>query len=608
MEKKKVYVIVKDGKQLGIRYNNKTYLHKENEPYEKLFQIIEKENPGFFNQLINNGYETTTLKELEHLEKEYALKNLKAYDNNINPKAKKTRRFNTSQKLALGFAGLCLLGLAGLGIAKYNKSKKQSLGISNTENVKDYDFSLLTKEDVEKMNFFELSKYLNNGLQQETFKLLDEIQNKFNSDLSSKIKLETDGKNQLYLKAEELIALHVMANSDTYHKTTLASIYGDLLNAEQISANYTQASRVMWSYYSRAKEPSGIDKLFSDIENQKLVKTFEQLIIAYNKADANDKKELGKEFVYFFESLTDISKIDNALETNKEAVSYILTVGLPFAYSNGIISESTYSHLVEINETITCDELYNQVESAEDIAKNKILENNIILLEIPRALNEKNIKVANRDINVVFERIKKYTNDYKVANSTTPSTTTNKKEEITRQEAVEIFGEETVKEKEEEAEKIVETNNAQAEEDAKEFANGYNTAYEQAYLKAAADGQKISNTVTGSLKYQEGYAKGLEAGYNDGMIEYKAKEEAIKNNDINNGTVIEKPLLPEAEEENKIPNEKDDDVIPPVDNEEPSTDATIIEKPLLPEEPEDGEIATDEFGNTIQTEKVRTRA
>lgn len=609
MENKNVYVIVEKGKQLGVRYNGKTYMHKKNEPYEKLFQIIEKENPGFFDELIKNGYEQKTLKELEKLEKTYAVKNLKVYDNNINSKQKKTKKFNTAQKLALGFAGLCLLGLAGLGISKYQKDKKQTDPTSYTQKS---NYAQLTKEDVKKMSFKELCAYLKNGKQRETFELLDDVQSNFNNKLAPKIKVEKDEENQLYLKAEELIALHIIANSDTYHNSILVSIYDDLLNAEKISSDYVQASRVMWSYYSRAKEPSGIDKLFSDEKNQKLVKTFEQLIIAYNKAEDKNKKELGKEIVELFKSLTDISKIDNALENNKEAVSYILTVGLPFAYSNSIINEEEYNHLIDQNETITCDELYKQVEIMTSEAQNTALENNLVLLEIPRALNEKNIKVTSRDIKVEFNRTKNYYDEHKISNNTSSNTTYSNTvvEQITRQEAVEIFGEELVKEKEEQAEEVVENNNIQAENDAKDYANGYNTGYEQAYLTAAKEGKQISSVTSGNVKYQEGYAKGVVAGYNDGMIEYRAKEEAIENNNTDNGTIVDKPLLPEVlENEETVPDKTDEEeLLPPTNNEESSTDTSIIEKPLDKEEPQEGEIATDDFGNTLEPEKVRARA
>ena len=485
--------------------------------------------------------------------------NLEIYDENI----KKANKIKLSERFKKATAVVLAIGIgvaSGLGITKLMKKShknevKEDPNSTIEENNENNDTeTLLTEQEIKNMNFDALLNHLDEGVQKDTFTLLNEVQNDFNNVKAPSIKLESDGEKQLYLNAKEMIALHVMANSDTYTEQTLASIYGNLLTATDVSTNYTQAARVMYTYYSRAKEESGIAKLFTSESNQKLVTSFEKIIVAYNKAeDKEAKNKVGKELINYFTELTDISKLDNAKETNAEAVSYILTTGLPWAYSNGIISQHFYNDLVEQNETVTCDNLYQQVASAEKYAISNKLANELILSEMPRALDEKNVKVTDRNIEIKFDAITKTTTTNnttrKPSNSTTSSTTTEVKE-VTREEAVKDFGEDKVKEAEDKALEEIEEENRRKEQEANEYRNGYNTGYEKAYIPAADTGVKISTETEGTESYKKGYALGVENGYTDGMIEYDAKLKALENNKGNSESGND-DSTPEIDDDNR---------------------------------------------------------
>ena len=597
-----IYLIKNNkGKLEKINYKGQTYIIRANEGYAQVLAKIASDHKDFY-QNAKNGYAIITEEELRKMEldqtnkiieeaKNNNVKNLKIYDNN----ASKTKKpWSLKKKVGALVTAAVILFSTGIGLAACKKQESKSIETLNNNNE-------LTLEEIKSMSFEQLLAYLSEGNQKETFKLLDQVQNYFNNTAAPSIKKVEDQDNQLYLNADEIIALHVMANSDTYTEETLAKIYGPLLKAGDISNNYIQAARIMWSYYSRATQPSGIAKLFEDKENQKLVTTFENLIISYNKADDyKTKQKIGQELVSFYQELVDTSKLDNAKKENPEAVSYILTVGLPFSYSNGMIDEEIYQFLIRENETITCDVLYSQVQAAEKVANSKNYINDSILNELPRALDDKNILVTARDINTSYwvtngdnNYISNYGSNFKEEfNKVTSST------EVSKDEAKDKFGEDQVNQGENDADNKVEEENEQANQDAKDYQTGYNAGYEIAYKEAASTGVFVIITDSSkSASYNKGFVLGQQNGGEAGLIEYQAKIEAEKNNENNNGTVEEKPLPPETPSAGETSETEQE-------NNQTSSEPVITEKPLQPELPGEGEIATDENGNTLQNQNI----
>lgn len=469
--------------------------------------------------------------------------------NNIeNIKVTKTARDISSRGQAMVFCVGCLITSAILLIVG-GKDKKQTdtkddfatqtkLVQEDKEESKyttnDYSNMLIkySQEELNKMSFEELNNVYEEygiSLHQDLFNSLESTQNNMNEKTLPSIKIESDGEKQLYLTANEIIGTYIMVNSDVYATEHIVKLFGNsgLLNSEKINDNYLQTARIMNIYYSRATEKSGIINLFADEKDQELVNKFEDLIIAYNKA--TDKNAAGKELVSFYEELTDPAKIDNASKENPGAVSYILTVGLPVAMENRIIDEKTYLELINRNETITCDNLYNQVKNAESLSYEVFGENltatgaYIIVFEEPRAMDEKNVKKLNRDL--AGGNYSKFNSKYNTSGYKYSST---QRTQVSREQAVNKFGEETVRKAEETARQDVENQNAANAQYAAGLTAGYNFAYAAAYNQAASNGTQYSYSyASDGTPYNNGYSagisQGLVAGHNAGMVEYNAR-------------------------------------------------------------------------------------
>ena len=498
-----------NGKQeiIGYLFRGTQYLKAEKETHQDLCARIKKEHPDFMKllkeQQENGKLKKTTAKKLE----------------------KKETNKNNTKTWKRVTAGLTVAATLLTGYIGYKHVKKYCGKKSDD----------ITVELINNMSLQELITYLKEGKQKESFELMSNAQNNFNNNIASTITLEEDGDAKLYLTAEEMVALFAMANADTYTSETFYEIFdkSSILDASTISDNYTQAARVLWAYYSRATQKSGMAELFQDETNEQLVEQFEELIIKYNTSDNETKKKVKTEINDFFATLTDESKLDNKTKTNPEAVSYILTIGTSWAHANRLIDAQTKDRLVAINEVVTCDNLYNELKFNQEYVMNQEVffdDKTSFVNKMPEAMNKQNQKTTNRDIEITFNGIE-YAVSYPETNTTTntnkTTTEVTTKQEITKEEAVEQFGKEEVEQKEQEAEEQVKEENKQEEINIQDFQNGYNAGYEKAYLHCATTGEKISTETTGTNKYKEGYQAGVNAGYIDGLVEYNAYLEAV---------------------------------------------------------------------------------
>lgn len=492
-----------------------------------------EENPELFEELVNEWKKV--------LAREVKPVVINSSDYEVDNK-KKSNGKSKSKVLASAAAIAVATGItagATVGCLNINKREKENAETKISTN----EFEALTVN--------ELIEKLNDNGQKDAYMNMNEFQKYFNDIAANSIYKTYDGESKLYLTAEEIEALFVYLNADTLTSKTFANIFEgkDKFNSETFSNKYTDASRVLAAYYMRATETSGISKLFKDEENKKYFDNFEQLLIQANINPTDEKKE---KLQAFLKDILYSDKIDTPTEKYSEAVGVIETSLIPAAYANGLIPTELYEEIVKHNETNTCNNIKNEIKGIEDqITEQHASE---ILMILPKKMNQENIKVQSRDINLAGD----LTEDIIDNNQTTNN---NKKIEVDRKTAIKEVGKEEVVKKEQEAlnskmveytmpngekKKItVEEANKREKTKAQGLRDGYNKTYEETRKLVAKNGKKVSIDdfkltieYNGSYKdsymqgFKEGSRKGVILGYTDGIIEYEASKK------VESGTTI----------------------------------------------------------------------
>lgn len=506
---------------------------------------------------------------------------------------------------------------------------------SSKENNKDEDSQVITaseereekteeKTDYEKMTVEELIKLLPEEIRN-SWKMMDEFQDYFNNTAAPTIKISEDNEAQLYLKSKEVAAYYILANSHNLTTEELANIFkGSGLEAKDTySKLMLQMSKVLWTYYAYATETSGISMLYEDKKDKEIVEKAENYILEYNKTK-EDKviDDLNK----WLEDLFFGGHIDKITETNPGATSYIGNILLPLCKENGWVSEEKLEDYEKTNENTTCDYFLNNryqdikklIESSNfdyklltsdvndeilDYLKDS-LEDEKKYSSIKKALfdqmDEENIKVSSRDIDIEAREVKELgyviEGDVIYAENETIKEEiieTTQDKEITREEAVEQFGEEKVEEAEKEAEEEFHEQyddyNKQEEEKAQNITTAYNIVYNLA-RDNAANGKtlsEITSIVKAELEAQGINATGMNVsdwiniGYEDGKAEWEAfnkpdqiikeeiteeyienlepSESSTNNSDNNSNDIQESDKFELPEEESSLPNIPEDE-------------------------------------------------
>ena len=466
-------------------------------------------------------------------EKNSNISNMKVYKNNL----KKSKK-NLKLRITAGVLTAALFAGALIGCSSKGKTEEPET----------------TTENYQEMDFEQLLALLNEGVQHDSFELMDEVQDYFNNTAAPTIKVKADDGAQLFLTADEVISLFTYANANTYSKETFYEIFGSTFDDAKATEDYTNAARVLNNYYLRATEKSGIDELFQDEKNQELFSEFEQLVLNYNKKPTKENKQ---KIVNKLDQIYFSGKIDSLKNTCPEAVSFIGTHMTAALELNGVLSKSFADKVIEANETVTCNTIKEYIKEIDEYteARNLVittnqdnqnsqeisLTDNQALYYISDAMDAKNIKVSSRDIAPIIKNgnlTKTISTNNAVYKSTKIKNTTYTKKQVSKKTAIKEFGKEAVEKAEEEADKtdpiITIDNKDYSIDDANEIeeitreakqygVNFTNDIYQEMYrnngsFNSATYESKITakaNSYTG--KYKEKYKKALWEGYKEAI-------------------------------------------------------------------------------------------
>ena len=469
-------------------------------------------------------------------EKNSNISNMKVYENNL----KKSKK-NLKLRITAGVLTAALFAGALIGCSSKGKTEEPET----------------TTENYQEMDFEQLLALLNEGVQHDSFELMDEVQDYFNNTAAPTIKVKADDGAQLFLTADEVISLFTYANANTYSKETFYEIFGSTFDDAKATEDYTNAARVLNNYYLRATEKSGIDELFQDEKNQELFSEFEQLVLNYNKKPTKENKQ---KIVNKLDQIYFSGKIDSLKNTCPEAVSFIGTHMTAALELNGVLSKSFADKVIEANETVTCNTIKEYIKEIDEYteARNLVittnqdnqdnqnsqeisLTDNQALYYISDAMDAKNIKVSSRDIAPIIKNgnlTKTISTNNAVYKSTKIKNTTYTKKQVSKKTAIKEFGKEAVEKAEEEADKtdpiITIDNKDYSIDDANEIeeitreakqygVNFTNDIYQEMYrnngsFNSATYESKITtkaNSYTG--KYKEKYKTALWEGYKEAI-------------------------------------------------------------------------------------------
>lgn len=466
-------------------------------------------------------------------EKNSNISNMKVYKNNL----KKSKK-NLKLRITAGVLTAALFAGALIGCSSKGKTEEPET----------------TTENYQEMDFEQLLALLNEGVQHDSFELMDEVQDYFNNTAAPTIKVKADDGAQLFLTADEVISLFTYANANTYSKETFYEIFGSTFDDAKATEDYTNAARVLNNYYLRATEKSGIDELFQDEKNQELFSEFEQLVLNYNKKPTKENKQ---KIVNKLDQIYFSGKIDSLKNTCPEAVSFIGTHMTAALELNGVLSKSFADKVIEANETVTCNTIKEYIKEIDEYteARNLVittnqdnqnsqeisLTDNQALYYISDAMDAKNIKVSSRDIAPIIKNgnlTKTISTNNAVYKNTKIKNTTYTKKQVSKKTAIKEFGKEAVEKAEEKADKtdpiITIDNKDYSIDDANEIeeitreakqygVNFTNDIYQEMYrnngsFNSATYESKITakaNSYTG--KYKEKYKKALWEGYKEAI-------------------------------------------------------------------------------------------
>ncbi len=583
----------KKGQLVGIVFNGKIYGRQENETadafYDRVLSIVggkEVFEEAYYEQptkrtpkLIKNKKSTI------ELEEDFTNKKIK----NITT-VKSDRRI-----IASSIAALAVLGLVA-GLTGCEKQNNNDLPDEEQTSLF-HDVDLLTELEAQRLSYEELLKYLRSNIQLITTINFDEFQNEFNNYFAPSIRKEEDKDKQLYLTTEEVMALHAYLNAYNLTDEEFIQIYGGskLFNQEKFKEDYREnVIPVMLNYALRAKEIPTDYKLCDSKAGQELIQKFWDLVVAYNKAEGKDIETRKDEMLDFFKEIYEKDKtdIDSATKTSPQEVSYILTLGIPYMEITGILTDDVVVEsfsdeaknmsfkdlLQELNGTlyfVTVNDRIKDIEAAitnnDLLSENYIVENEdgsfrfeerrseagIAFEQIPRALNERNIKSLDRNIEYSYER-KINTSGYvdKTQSSTTTTTTpsTTAPQQVSRQEAVEQVGEEKVVQAEQAAKQEVENANRQEQARVQGVQDGYNLTYTASRDRAFANDTLLtvdsySSQIKALVEANRGLYADCLSSYEQGVKEGAQKGIEYGTKDGKDAKALADSMYPEQKEE-----------------------------------------------------------
>ena len=383
--------------------------------------------------------------------------------------------------LALAF----IVGTSAIALAKDGNiaaKAKKVLGFKKQTTIQASDER--EEENLENKTLDELINMLDEDGQQQAFNKIVDTQDYFNEVAAPTVR---QGDKQLYLTFDETTSAYLYANAKAVSSEKLSSFFGkskillnedgeyEKLDKESVAANYLSFCLNLSYYYQLgATETSGVSTLFENEEEAKLFNEFEAKILEYNKnKNASTKAEIRQ----MLEDIYMSGNIDSKMDKNAGASSIIGTAIVPYLYLEGIIDEDMYNSLVEINETLTCETIYNKIGKVvncemKENGKEEIIE------EIARRQNQTVIGLdRNVDMTEAIDGYRKsdldlgeavtgYASGFKNSKTITKHV---KKVTKNRSEAVKMTSEKQVKEAEKKADKEIQKKNEEENKRAEEL-------------------------------------------------------------------------------------------------------------------------------------------
>lgn len=541
MDKKDIISLIEEnGEAIGIKFRGKTYVVKDANSSETIKEIA-KEHSDFID-IWKKSRENNSFKVVKGKKKVSKEKIV------VTPSKTLKRR------IAAGVGAVLLAGgiITGVTACKRNgkNNNKEQIVISEVEEIDE------VLEVNDKAELLEILKSLDEGLQQDSWNMINEFQNYFNNVAAENYAIDEDGESKLYLTAEQCIALFTRMNADRITPEDMAYIFGpnsSYFTFANLDDKFNEACRILNYYYVSAKETSGLDMLFVNESDKEVFKNFEDLVLEYNRTLSEESKNK------IVDSLNNIflnPSLSDPKTTNMGAASIIGTGIVPALNATRVIDEELLNTFTEINETVTCDKLKEYVKKATSIESSEDYKNKELLEKLPSILDKINIKNKYLDVNLEtrdLESLKDIYGEEHVSNvingtkTTTVSSSTSTGTSISQSEAIKEFGSSAVKEAENKAQ--TEFNNTYAAENAKQEAYGKgltaianSSLYDSAYNFVAQNGYKpsvsnysgiinsVKNSYSGS--YSSSFNSGVDAGasstinnaYNDAIAEYNYRQ------------------------------------------------------------------------------------
>ncbi|MBQ6547248.1 MAG: hypothetical protein IJL74_04550 [Bacilli bacterium] len=474
----------------------------------------------------------------------------------------KTKKKTMSKSLAaLGIAGaLLIVTTTGLALSDKAQAKAEKwFGKSKTQTGSSIEGETVAESELENKSVSELIDMLNDEEQEEAISRIVDTQDYFNEEAAPTVK---QGDKQLYFTFDETVAAYIYANAKAVSSDKIASFFGkskimilneetgeyEEMNKDLVSAKYLSFCNVLSYYYQLgATERSGVDGLFENEKEAKFFRDFEDLVLEYNRTHSDAvKAKIEERLLEIYLS----GNVDSLSDKYQGASSIIATAMVPDLYLNKVIDKKTYEAIVEKNETITCQEIYSQIEK---IINCKTEENGKELI-IEKIAELQNLKTHDLDRNLSMEESLE---GYRLSDLDQfvlggvpgfagSKTITKHFQTITkdRSEAVKKTSAAEVAAAEQKAQEQAGIPEKNKNED--DYWDGYMDGYNRAYDSVWNGGSGNVSVPSGSAKYVEGFKAGVSAGKAYAKEDLaKAKKDKENYKPKTHEEVVEETFVPE---------------------------------------------------------------
>lgn len=493
-------------------------IDKECEPYEKnksnLSRTQIKELNSLYTKMkpiVDEYNELRVILRGEEAKRKFVEENV-IIEEDVLPKGKKIKRSRGKKLLASVLVLLAALNLTSCNINKGNKN--------NVDNDLEYTQSDVTLS--ESNNNKLINKLKEN--QKVAWNKISIFQNYFNNVAAPTVEIEEDNGNRLFLTGEESVSLFANLNAMEYSPKELADIFGtdsSYFTSSNMNQKFINACRVLNYYYATATNKSGLDTLFVNEDDAKIFREYEALLLKYNKEQTPESK---KELHDYLTNLFFNGSLENAKIEHSGVLGVIGLGTSPILYARGVINDSEAEKIRIIYESVICDILFPRVKEATEVVGKT--DNQDILEILPSLLDKQNIKVDSRDINLWARGIEMGLN-VSINGYGQYSETVTKK--VSREEAVNTFGEETVKRAEEEAKNEVEKENASQNEYLSGLDDAINSnLYDNIYDQVVNEGTynpEITLPTNGNTNHDAGVNDAAET-----IIEHAVADATVEHN------------------------------------------------------------------------------